>query len=387
MGRWGRIAVAAGLAGLGLAGLGQLAGDRPRPPTTEAAPREFPGEPGAVPAASPPAVSFDGSFGEMRASVSADQGLAHFALGRQLLEFGDYYSAASHLAAAREGLGDRARVCLLLAQAYDKLNMTLDLLELMPCLAEAASELPAAGRLYDRLRRQVDVEEAFQAAASDHFVASFPRTGPAARRIGAVLEMLERVRSRVDATIGLASGRLIPVVIYDGDRFEAAIDKPHWASGLYDGKIRLHIDAYRENPEQFELAAGHEYVHALTHEATGRRLPTWAREGLADALARAGRSGRDTLTKPLSQRDALLDLEALSGSFNELSEASAVIAYRQSFWMVRHLADEAGWTALADLVRDLRADPDLAFETAFNDIYGESPAEYLERFAAFARRD
>jgi len=383
---WGRVTVGAALLGLGLAGLGRLSSERP-PPLATAGPRSAtPAESPAAPEPAVPAVSFDGSFGELGGSVSADEGLAHFALGRQLLEFGDYYSAASHLAAAREGLGDRPPVCLLLARAYDQLNMTLDLLELMPCLAEASRELPGASALYDRLRRQVDVEEAFQAAASDHFVASFPRTGAAARRIGEVLDLLERVRSRIEATIGLASSRLIPVVLYDGDLFEAAIDKPHWASGLYDGKIRVHIDALGERPERFEVAVAHEYVHALTHEITGRRLPTWLREGLADALARADGSGHDGFTRPFSQRDVLLDLAELSGSFNELSEEEALIAYRQSFWMVRQLADEAGWPALADLVRDLQANPALDFETAFDDVYGESPADYLARFATFARR-
>jgi len=372
--------------GLCLVALGRYATPPSSPPAADREPGEVGREP---PRAADPAVRsvvLGGSFGEIQGSISVDEGRTHLALGRRFLEFGDYYSAASHLAAAREGLGDRAQVCELLARAYDKLNMTLDLQELLPCLAEAARERPSASRLYERLRRQVDVEEQFDVAASDHFVASFPATGASAHRIGAVLDLLEGARSRIESTTGIASNRLIPVVIYEDNLFEAAIDKPHWASGLYDGKIRVHIDAYEENPAQFEIALTHEYVHALTHEYTGTRLPNWLREGLADVLARSSRAERNSLTRPLTDHDPLLELDELSESFSGLSEDAAVVAYRQSYWMVRNLADEGGWEALADVIRDLRANPARDFEASFREIYAESPEDYLDRFAALGRR-
>jgi hypothetical protein len=386
MERTARTALAAVVLGLGLAALLRYTVPPPRLPSADSRQLE-PAPPSSVAGkAAASAVRLDGSFGEIHRPVSVDEGFTHFALGRSFLEHGDYYAAASHLAAAREGLGNRAHVCELLARTYDKLNMTLDLLEVMPCLAEAARERPSASRLYDRLSRQTDVEEAFLAAASDHFVASFPASGPSAASIGEVLEMLERARSRVDATTGLASRRLVPVVLYEADLFDAAIDKPHWAAGLYDGKIRLHMDAHAENPLLFEVALTHEYVHALTHEHTGTRLPNWFREGLADVLARATTLRRDTVTRPLADHDELLGLDALSESFGDLAEERAVLAYRQSYWMVQNLTDEAGWEPLADLVRDLGRNPDLDFAAGFYEIYGESPSDYLDRFAALRPR-
>jgi hypothetical protein len=266
--------------------------------------------------------------------------------------------------------------------AYDQLNMNVDLLEIMPCLAREAREQASASRLYDRLRRQVDVEMKFRAAASDHFVASFPAIGPSAAAIGQVLDILERARRRVDADIGFASMRLVPVVIYEGGQLEAATDSPHWALGLYDGKIRISIDTFRDEPEWLEMVITHEYVHALTHEYTGTRLPSWFREGLADNLARRT---RDPLTARLEEGESLLYIRDLDGPFLALSKEAAVRAYRQSYWMLRNLVKEAGWGAIGDLLRDLHGNRELRFEEAFTDLYGESPAEYLDRWydAAF----
>jgi hypothetical protein len=332
-----------------------------------------------------PPIEFGGAYGQpdRDRAVSREEGLTHYVLGAQLLALGDFYSAASHLSLARDGLGDFGRTCELLAIVYDRLNMSVDLLEIMPCLAREARQRPSASRLHDRLQRQVDVEMEFRAAASDHFVASFPAVGPSAAAIGQVLDTLERARYRVNADIGFASMRLVPVVIYEGGQLEAATDSPHWVPGLYDGKIRIAIDAFRDEPEWFDMAITHEYVHALTHEYTGTRLPSWFSEGLADNLAR---HTRDLPTTSLEEREPLLDIEDLNGNFMVLSKEAAVRAYRQSYWMVNNLVREAGWDAVGDLLRDLHENRELPFDEAFTDLYGESPVEYLDRWYGVAFR-
>jgi hypothetical protein len=349
----------------------------PRAPTPRT---ESPAEQPPLPGAAEPPIAFGGAYGETRVDVSIGEGRAHYALGAELLHLGDSYSAASHLALARAALGDYRRICELLAVAYDTLNMTLDLLEIMDCLEREARRRPSAYDLFERLSRQLDVEVEFQAAASDHFVASFPSRGPSATAIGQVLDLLETARQRVSDEIGFASMRLVPVVVYEGNQFEAATDKPHWASGLYDGKIRFAIDTYHEQPDFFETAITHEYVHALTHEYTGTRLPAWFREGLADALARRGPAAQRMLAAPRGERAPLLDIHELSGSFTGLPAEDASRAYRQSFRMVHNLVRETGWGAVTDLLFDLYEDRDLGFDDAFSDLYGESPAGYLDRW-------
>jgi hypothetical protein len=381
MRRFGKIALAATALGCGLAALQWLAATGPRE-RAERAPRSLRSRPADPPPreSERPPIDFGGAYGESVGAAPGDSGLAHYALGAQLLSLGDYYTAASHLATARAGLGDYGRICELLAITYDRLNMTLDLLEIMPCLEREARERPSARLLFERLSREIDVEVEFQAAASDHFVASFPSVGASAASIGRVLDILEQARRRIASRIGFASMRLVPVVVYEGGQFEAATDKPHWASGLYDGKIRIAIETYRDRQDFFETALTHEYVHALTHEYTGTRLPSWFREGLADNLARSSGTARGLGSALLFDRDPLLDIDELSGNFTNLREEMALRAYRQSFAMVRNLVREAGWDAIGDLLLDLHENRSLGFDDAFTDLYGETPADYLDRW-------
>jgi hypothetical protein len=227
------------------------------------APRDVPPAPGHHPFGSesrsvPSGPNFDGGYGAPIGQVSTGEALAHYAIGAELLGFGDYYGAASHLALARDTLGEYRRICEMLAYTYDQLNMTLDLAEVMACLEREAREHESAQQLFDRLDRHLDVEVEFHAAASDHFVASFPAQGPTAAAIGEVLAILEESRGRIGDEIGVASARIVPVVIYEGEQFSRATDKPHWATGLYDGKIRIAIDGFGDRPELFELAIAHE---------------------------------------------------------------------------------------------------------------------------------
>lgn len=328
--------------------------------------------------ASPP-VDFGGDYGRSARAVSADEASAHFAIGAELLKLGDYYTAASHLAMARDGLGNQVAICHMLAITYDRLNMTSDLLEVMPCLDDAAGESAAAARLYDRLAKQLDVEVEFQAAASDHFVASFPVSGATSEEIGPVLDLLEGARDRVQRDLGLGSMRLVPIVVYGRGQFEVATDKPHWASGLYDGKIRMSIETYRDQPDFFETALTHEYVHALTHEYTGTRLPSWFREGLADGLARNG-ADRVHRYRPHPEVGRILEIDELNSSFMGLPEHLARAAYSQSYAMTLGLVRESGWDALQDLILDLHDDRELSFNEAFYGLFGESPADYLDRW-------
>jgi hypothetical protein len=387
MKRFGWITLFAAALGFGLVSLRWLAdpepGTRSLPSDAPARTPRRAGSESAIPAPreiAPPLANFGGAYDQPEGTVSREEGLTHYVLGAKLLELGDFYSALSHLALARDGLGDFGRICELLAIAYDQLNMSMDLLEIMPCLAEEARGQISASRLYDRLRRQVDVELEFRAAASDHFVASFPAVGPSADAIGQVLDILERARRRIDGEIGFVSMRLIPVVIYESGQLHAVTDSPHWALGLYDGKIRVATDRVRDDPERLETVITHEYVHALTHEYTGTRLPSWFREGLADNLARSERGTRKLGTVAPEERGALFDIDDLSGGFMVLSEEAATRAYLQSYWMVHNLVEETGWGAIGDLLRDLHENRELRFDEAFSDFFGESPIEYLDRW-------
>ncbi len=311
--------------------------------------------------------------------VSRQEAWERLRRGAAAHEAGDWWEAVSELSVARNALPDHPTPCVGLGIAYHQLNLTNDALALLPCIEDAARAGDRAAQwLVEQLARAADVEQDFAVSASDHFVASHPAGGEAGLAIGELLDALERARDSVESSLGLASRRLVSVVVYEGDQYERATTAPHWATASYDGKIRLSLEALDRMGAESEDVLTHEYSHALVHELVGGRLPPWFNEGLANNVT-ARRYDPRQLERML-RGARLFSVDELSSSFTALPVEDAERAYHQSYWMTRNLIEESGWGAVQDLLLFLADRPDAAFEDAFIDVYGETPDRYLDRW-------
>lgn len=310
--------------------------------------------------------------GEARALAQAVRGYA-------ALKKSDYNQALRLLRSAHEALPDHLMICASLAHTYDQLGLFADAVELIPCLeAGHRRGIPAVDRTLERLEGIAEFEYSFESATSDHFLASYPDGGVVALRVGEILDMLERARLDVGARIGFASQRTIPVVIYEGEQYAEATDAPHWAPALYDGKIRMPIHDFETDRREFRESLTHEYTHALLHELTGARLPTWFTEGVA-MLAAEERIAEGSTQRRSSWVAFPFDLDQLTLSFASSSTEAVASAYSVSFAMTSILVDELGWETIGALLEALRSDPQRDFDDAFVSVYGESPTAYLDR--------
>lgn len=312
--------------------------------------------------------------------VKRDRAGERFLAGMELFDEGDYYGALASLSEAYEASPDESHFCFGLARVYHVLNLTREAVALLPCLYAAPPEqLRAVRGLVEQLERSADFEMEFDAAASDHFVASHPREGAAAARIGEVLHMLEQARDHVARVSGIEAARQIPVVVYEAVDFGEAAGAPDWARGAFDGKIRVSIEFLEEDPLQFADALRHEYMHAALRERTGARVPAWMHEGLAN-LVTERRYAEGFLRRRLRASRDLLTIEMLSRSFLSLGSEAASLAYLQSYWMTRGLVDRHGFEAIEGLIADLEADPQREFDDSFRAHFGDWPDVYLERW-------
>jgi hypothetical protein len=312
--------------------------------------------------------------------VRGDRAGARFLEGMELFAQGDYYGALVPLSEAHESSPNEPHFCFALARVYHVLNLTREAVALLRCLyAAPPAEFGALRGLVEQLERSAEFEMEFDAAASDHFVASYPREGAAAERIGEVLDMLERARDHVGRLSGIEAARQIPVVVYEAVDFGEAAGAPDWARGAFDGKIRISIEFLEEDPLQFANALRHEYMHAALRERTGARVPAWMQEGLAN-LVTERRYPADALRQRLRASGDFLTIEMLSRSFGSLGSEAAPLAYLQSYWMTRGLVDRHGFEAVEALIADLDADPLREFDDSFRARFGDWPEVYLERW-------
>lgn len=170
------------------------------------------------------------------------------------------------------------------------------------------------------------------------------------------LRSAEQSLTNIRETLGLAGRKPITIVLHDAPRFVEQTHGPAWSSGLYDGKIRLPIEAsswsgldrFEEVPlakKTFQTLT-HELTHAILAESLPQALPLWFDEGLAQHIA------GDVLRWQSS--GVPIDLGMLDRSFTQRSAVDAERAYGESYQLIAALLQRGGWAKIQALLAQMQ---------------------------------
>ncbi len=173
-----------------------------------------------------------------------------------------------------------------------------------------------------------------------------------------VLKILEEAYLRADRDLGLRPEGPITVVVYDADVFDAQFSGllKFPAAGFYGG--RIHVRGGERISPSLIRVLNHEHVHAaFDAEASGRILPAWFNEGIAEWFE-AGAQGGQGLTR---RQSALLTAAGAQGklyaladlglpSFSQMGPESAYLAYAQSHGFIDYLVRNHGERRLREWV-------------------------------------
>ena len=248
-----------------------------------------------------------------------------------------------------------------------------DYQEAIRLLEMVAADAPgdaAVGELLERWRRERDLHERMRLEVGDFFTVSFDGPEDAALASQA-LESLTRAYWRICDVFGAFPPKSIPVVLYTREQFRDVTRSPQWAAAAYDGFIRVPMRGAGEKGEDLDRVLAHEFAHALIRSLATRSLPTWLNEGLASVLES---DDLDWATGIVGKAGFVPPLRQLTAPFARLSGGDAQLAYAASALAARRLLDEAGGTAVANLLRDLGNG--IEFEDAFQRRIQKSLAEF-----------
>ncbi|HBH01317.1 MAG TPA: hypothetical protein DDZ42_05225 [Candidatus Rokubacteria bacterium] len=262
--------------------------------------------------------------------------------------------------------GPDGQVELLLAHLYDHhdepdraIGHLRDLLAREPANAHAR-------RLLDKLERERRAEAGFERAVTRHFVVKQRGAADRAAR-AAVTRALETAAERVGTALGWAPRERLTVILYDRPQFEDVTRVHGWATGVFDGKIRLPLGTPPlPPPAELERLAAHEYAHAAIHGLSRGRAPRWLQEGLAQALEGAS-------LDPMLRVPGVLTLAGVEALVTDADPVRARAGYDIALWMVRDLLDRGGLPAMRGLLIRLGAGDTLA--EAMPRVYGLRMAE------------
>lgn len=236
-----------------------------------------------------------------------------------------------------------------------------------------APDHPQLTKQLDAWRKEALLHSSFGRKLGDHFTVLFE--GPAeADLANRAVAILEAAYWRIGTALYTYPTDVITVILYTREQFRDITRSPEWAGGAFDGRVRVPVQGALQNRAEFERVLAHEFTHALIQSLASRGVPVWLHEGLADCF-----DGTDLTRKDDQVRKAqtLLPLRRLEESFAGLSASDASLAYAESAVAVRALLDQAGASAVVNLLGDLgRGTP---FPDAFQRNILMSYAEFQKK--------
>jgi tetratricopeptide (TPR) repeat protein len=328
--------------------------------------------------------------------------IAYLGRGNQLLALGDFPSAR---AAFQEGRrydqddvrfwqgeatacyrqGQYAEAAALLDQAlgiapqnpglYHQLGATYyaegRMAEALDALTRS-NELGGGGEsdeLLLKVRKEWRLEQNMDREVRGHFQLSFVDNDQVATIATAILETLEEAYVELGSELSYYPDVSVPVLIYSHRDFSAVTNSPDWAGAVYDGKIRLPIGGLSQMNDQLEAVLYHEYAHVLVHYRTNRNVPVWLNEGLAELAGRRRFSPPLTQLQMAIEHNRLIGWDDLAKPFTGFSEDRALLAYEQSYSLVRFLVESFGWHKISELLE--RLGKQQQWQIALADVYRE----------------
>ena len=229
----------------------------------------------------------------------------------------------------------------------------------------------------EKWRKEVSTEGQFYQAQGAHFTVFFegPADDAAAQR---ALEILEDAYWRIGRELAIYPQRPLSVVLYTSEQFRDVTRSPEWASGVYDGRIKVPMGGQIESITDLRRVLEHELVHAMVASVAGPTVPAWLNEGLATALEPGG---TEWAAAQLQSSPARVPLAQLTRGFGALATVHARAAYAQSALAVKSLLDEQGADKVVGLLQAVgRGVP-------FGEAFRQSISTTLDEFATeFASR-
>lgn len=244
----------------------------------------------------------------------------------------------------------------------------------------ALKRSPNDARLKERVSqwsKESSVESRFAETRGVHFRVLFdgPVDQMLARR---AVEMLEASYLRIGDALRFYPAQMVEVVLYTAQQFRDITRGPAWATGSFDGRIRVPMKGALEQPGELERVLTHEYVHALIAGVSSRGLPAWVNEGLAVVLEPGGLAAAEQVIASARSRPKLSELHV---GFGGLPDSLARVAYAESAVAARAMLDVRGPSAVLMLLRDVGAG--MPFAATFHQRIGIRYEEFQD---AVARR-
>ncbi len=134
-------------------------------------------------------------------------------------------------------------------------------------------------------------------------------------------------------------------MLYDQQEFAQLTALPHWAAGVYDGKVRMPAYSTGFSDQMLKALSVHEVTHAFISVIAKGRAPAWINEGLAEYHEAKVTPPSTIVFKAAIKTNTLFTLDELTGSAGPLKIEDALrvnLFYEQSHQLIEYLVKRYG---------------------------------------------
>lgn len=232
-----------------------------------------------------------------------------------------------------------------------------------------------------KLDKEMEVEKSLGRSDTYPFVVRFDQDD-ATVDVSTLRQLLRETYRVVGQSFQYFPDHPISVILYSEANFESVKGVSHRVAGLYDGKIRLPLKPDLSRDKELKRILWHEYTHALVHDLSKNRCPTWLNEGIA-TLQESRVSPIDPRQfREAFQKDAAVPWKQFWDHDYETGQLE--LLYQQAFLTAQYLVKRGGWNGLVDLLKHLGQGYPMA--DALKAEYGTDAATLEKEWKAWVKR-
>jgi tetratricopeptide (TPR) repeat protein len=257
----------------------------------------------------------------------------------------DFESARFYLKRAEAGAaGAPPEIYGVLGDVYDGLHRLEDAIDAWTEFARLGGQDPERLARLARVREERALARGQRSLSTDHF-GIFADVAVSEGSVSEAAVALEGTYGGQASLLGARLDSTQIVVLHAGRHYFSLVSAPDWASGLFDGKIRVTLAPDGAEPAGLAAVLAHELAHVLVRVASRGTAPAWLHEGVAQWC-----EGRRLPARSVS--GALGDgpagsLDALERRFRrKLDAAAARATYAEALSVVEYLLVARGDGAL-----------------------------------------
>lgn len=226
--------------------------------------------------------------------------------------------------------------------------------------------LPGLDDRMQKLHNEFAVEKQFDRVGGHHFDLRFQDQIDRSTAFD-LRGALDQARGEVGRDFNYWPRRPIVVLIYSEEGFAKVRRGPDWATGLYDGKIRVPFPSNAAAQDAVKTTLYHEYTHAVIHDITHNKCPVWLNEGIAVYQEARTRQPNLAPLQAALRKDQLMPISSLDAAFKSRDANVAGLAYQQSYSMVAFLVEKYRFFRVRKLLEQIGNDKTL--EQAIQDEF------------------